>query len=123
MQTLPSDIRTGMTVYDNQHHAIGKIDDFKFSENELEPDVEPADIDGSDRRGARETILASIAEAFGKEELPEALRDRLLTEGYIRLDTKGLMARDRFILPEQIASTTGDEVMLNVSKDDLIKRP
>lgn len=89
MQTLPSDIRTGMTVYDSRHHAIGKVDDFKFSENELEPDVQPADIDGTDRRDARETILASIAEAFGREELPETLRDRLLTEGYIRLDTKG----------------------------------
>jgi len=123
MQTLPSDIRTGMTVYDSRHHAIGKIDDFKFSENELDPEVQPADIDGTDRRGARETILASIAEAFGKEELPEALRDRLLTEGYIRLDTKGMLARDRFILPDQIASAGGNEVTLNVSKDDLIKRP
>ncbi|MBN9307051.1 MAG: hypothetical protein BGO82_06955 [Devosia sp. 67-54] len=123
MQTLPSDIRTGMTVYDSRHHAIGKVDDFKFSENELEPDVQPADIDGTDRRDARETILASIAEAFGREELPETLRDRLLTEGYIRLDTKGLLARDRFILPDQIASVGGDEIMLNVSKDDLIKRP
>ena len=33
------------------------------------------------------------------------------------------MARDRFILPSQIASATGDEVLLNVDKDELIKRP
>ena len=78
---------------------------------------------GTDRRNTRETVLESIADAFGKEELPEALRDRLLTEGYIRLDTKGLLAKDRFILPSQIASAVGDEVTLNVDKDQLIKRP
>jgi len=102
---------------------IGKVDDFKFSENEDDPNVMPADVDGTDRRNARETVLESIAEAFGKEDLPEVLRDRLLTEGYIRLDTKGLLAKDRFILPDQIASAVGDEVRLNVAKEDLIKRP
>ncbi len=123
MQTLPRDIHIGMKVYDVSRKQIGKIDDFKFSENEEEPDVEPADIDGTDRRNRRETILGAVAEAFGKEEIPEVLRDRLLREGYIRLDTKGLMAKDRFILPSQIASAAGDEVTLNVDKDALIKRP
>ena len=33
------------------------------------------------------------------------------------------MAKDRFILPDQIASATGDELMLNVDKDQLITRP
>jgi hypothetical protein len=123
MDTLPRDIHIGMTVYDSAHHAIGKVEDFKFSENEENPDVTPADIDGTDRRDGRESILTAIAEAFGDEEIPEPLRDRLLTEGYIRLDTKGLLAKDRFILPSQIASTFGDEIMLNVDKDELVKRP
>ena len=123
MHTLPREIHKGMTVYDSMQRAIGKVDDFKFSENEDDPNVMPADVDGTDRRNARETVLESIAEAFGKEDLPEVLRDRLLTEGYIRLDTKGLLAKDRFILPDQIASAVGDEVRLNVAKEDLIKRP
>ena len=123
MQELPRDIHNGMTVYDSQRHKIGKVDDFKFSENATDPGVEPADIDGTDRRNQRESILGSIAEAFGAEELPESLRDRLLTEGYIRLDTAGLLAKDRFILPSQIASAAGEEINLNVAKDDLIKQP
>ena len=122
MQTIPENLRKGMTVYDSMHNKIGKVDDFKYSENETDPDVIPADIDGTDKRG-HESILESIAEAFGKEEIPQPLRDRLLTEGYIRLDTAGLLAKDRFILPDQIASATGDEIVLNVAKDDLIKRP
>lgn len=123
MQTLPRDIHKGMTVYDSRHQAIGKVDDFKFSENEDDPDVEPADVDGGDRKDRRENILTAVAEAFGGEEIPEPLRARLLVEGYIRLDTKGILARDRFILPSQIASAGGDEVMLNVEKDALIKQP
>src|ERR1700712_614347 len=121
MQELPTNIHVGMKVFDSHRHEIGKIDDLKFAENATDPDVVPADIDGTDRRDTRETVLESIADAFGKEELPEALRDRLLTEGYIRLDTKGLLAKDRFILPSQIASAVGDEVTLNVDKDQLIK--
>jgi hypothetical protein len=66
--------------------------------------------------------MENIAEAFRSDELPEALQDRLLTEGYIRLDTDGLFASDRYILPEQITSTSGDEIMLKVNKSDLMKR-
>ncbi len=123
MDTLPRDIHIGMTVYDSAHHAIGKVEDFKFSENEENPDVIPADIDGTDRNDRRETILGAIAEAFGNEDIPEPLKSRLLTEGYIRLDTKGLLAKDRFILPSQIATSFGDEITLNVDKDQLVKRP
>jgi hypothetical protein len=123
MQTLPRDIHIGMTVYDRAHHAIGKVEDFKFSENEEYPDVIPTDVDGTDKKDRRETILSAIAEAFGGEDIPEPLKSRLLTEGYIRLDTKGLLARDRFILPSQIASAAGDEITLNVDKDQLVKRP
>ena len=123
MQTLPEHLHKGMTVFDSMHKKIGKVDDFKYSENETDPDVVPADLDGTDKRDGRESILDSIAEAFGKEETPEPLRSRLLVEGYIRLDTAGLLAKDRFILPDQIASAAGDEVVLNVAKDDLIKRP
>jgi hypothetical protein len=123
MHTLPRDIHIGMTVYDSAHHAIGKVEDFKFSENEEQPDVIPADIDGTDRKDRRESILVAIAEAFGGEDIPEPLKSRLLNEGYIRLDTKGLLAKDRFILPSQIDSAFGDEITLNVDKDQLVKRP
>ena len=121
MQTLPRDIHIGMKVYDSRHKSIGTVEDFRFSENEENPDIVPGDIDAADKR-RRDSIIDNIAEAFRSEDLPQVLRDRLLTEGYIRLDTKGLLAQDRYILPDQIASTAGDEVMLNVEKDELIKR-
>ena len=52
MQTLPRDIHKGMTVFDRASNEIGKIDDFRFSENEDDPDVIPGDLDASDRRRA-----------------------------------------------------------------------
>ncbi len=120
MDTLPQNIHLGMKVFDRSHKAIGKVDDLRFPENAIDPDVEPADIDASDKPDERETILGAVAEAFGKEEIPEVLRDRLLREGYIRLDTP--LGKDRYILPSQIASASDDEIMLNVEKDALIKR-
>ena len=64
-----------------------------------------------------------MAEAFGREEVPEPLRSQLLRDGYLHLDAKGLFASNRYILPEQIARMTADGVQLNVTKDALIKRP
>ena len=120
MQTLPQNIHVGMRVVDSRNETIGKIDDLRFPENAIDPEIEPAEIDGTDKLRTSETILGTIAEAFGKEEMPEALRDRLLREGYIRLDTP--LGKDRYILPSQIASASGEEVLLNVERDELIKR-
>ena len=121
MQTLPRDVHVGMKVFDRMNNEIGKVEDFKFSENEDDPEVIPEDIDASDRE-RRGGLVEDIAEPFAHDDMPEVLRDRLLTEGYIRLDTKGLFAADRYILPEQIDSSSGEALLLNVSKDELMKR-
>ena len=67
-------------------------------------------------------LIQDLAEAFAPDGMPEVLRERLLSEGYIRLDSNGLFAADRYILPEQIASVSGDELVLTVDKDELMKR-
>ncbi|HVX82100.1 MAG TPA: hypothetical protein VHB23_12040 [Devosiaceae bacterium] len=121
MQTLPRDVHVGMKVFDRTNQEIGKIEDFKFSENEDNPDVVPADVDATDRDD-NGGLVKDIARALAPDDLPEVVRDRMLTEGYIRLDTKGLFAADRYIFPEQIDASSGDALMLNVSKDELMKR-
>ena len=121
MQTLPRDVHKGMKVLDRMQNEIGKIDDFRFSENEDEPEVQPAGLDPIDTRHDP-SLIEDLAKAFDADEMPEVLRDRLLSEGYVRIDTKGLFAADRYILPEQIASSADDQLILNVSKDELIKR-
>jgi hypothetical protein len=121
MQTIPRDIHTGMRVLDANRNEIGKVEDFRFSENEDNPGVEPAALD-ADATGEDHSLIGDLARTFAPDDLPQTLRDRLLREGYVRLDTKGLFAADRYILPDQIASAAGDELTLNVSKDELMKR-
>ncbi len=122
MQTLPENIQVGMHVLDNTGADIGTVRDFRFSENEDEPDVEPAGLDADDTREDN-SLIGAIGRAIAPgDDLPQALRDRLLLDGYIRLDSKGLFATDRFILAEQIESVSGEEVVLNVGKDELLKR-
>ena len=121
MQTLPHDIRLGMRVFDNANNEIGKVDDFRFSENEDDPELEPSDIDASDRR-MDGGLMADIAEAFASDDIPKVLQDRLLREGYVRLDAKGLFAADRYILPDQIDTATPDGLTLKVGKNELMKR-
>lgn len=122
MERLPEQVRVGMKVYDSEGHHIGKVDDLKFPENAIAPEVEVAEVDEviDDRD---ETIIDAVAEAFGREEIPEPLRSQLLRDGYVHLDASGLFAADRYILPEQISGLTDDGIKLNVTRDALIKRP
>ena len=122
MERLPDSIEIGMKVYDSEHREIGTVDGLKYPENAIAPDVEPATLDATDEREDN-TILDVVADAFGREEVPEPLRSQLLRDGYIHLDASGLFAADRYILPEQIARLLPDGIQLNVTRDALIKRP
>ena len=121
MERLPEQLEIGMKAFDSERHEIGKIDDLKYPENAIAPDVEPATLDVADQRD--ETLVGIVADAFGREDVPEPLRSQLLRDGYIHLDTKGFFASGRYILPEQIARMLPEGIQLNVTKDALIKRP
>jgi hypothetical protein len=123
MERLPDQIQVGMKVFDSEHHEIGRIDGLKYPENQTAPGVEPATVDAADNAPDNNRLVEAVAEAFGREDVPEPLRSQLLRDGYLHLDTKGLFAKDRYILPEQIARLTADGIQLNVTKDALIKRP
>jgi hypothetical protein len=122
MERLPESIEIGMKVFDSERHEIGTVDGLKYPENAIAPDVEPATVDAADAP-EENTIIGVVAEAFGREDIPEPLRSQLLRDGYVHLDSKGIFARDRYILPEQIARLDGDGIQLNVTREALIKRP
>ena len=123
MERLPDQIQVGMKVFDSELHEIGKVDGLKYPENQTAPEIEPATVDAADNAPDNNRLVEAVAEAFGRQDVPEPLRSQLLRDGYVHLDTKGLFAKDRFILPEQIARMTKDGIQLNVTKDALIKRP
>jgi hypothetical protein len=120
---LLQQIREDMDVYDVDGNRIGEVEDVYFGEVSGAADARgqgPATTQGAYREN--DTWLHDLAEVFaGEEDLPEVLRARLLREGFLRLDASGLLAADRYVLPDQIASVSADGVRLRVRRDELIK--
>ena len=66
---------------------------------------------------------ARMAEALAPDEMPEEMRDRLLQEGFVRIDSNGLFSADRYVTPDQIQGVSSDGLLLRVTKAELVKRP
>lgn len=115
-------VQEGMKVYDRLHHEIGKVEYVKIGDdNPATPESEAAAP--STYRERDETLIDNLAEVFvPADEVPEEMRDRLMLEGFVRIDSKGLFSSDRYVMPGQIMSVSGDTVTLNVSKDELVKK-
>lgn len=119
IQNLMAQIREGMTVYDRTGAAIGKVKFFRFGEEDpTQPGAET--ITGSRTHTTESSLIENIAEVFDDRDLPETIRGRLHRHGYIQVDA-GLLASDRFILPDQVAGIDEDGVRLHVISDELIK--
>jgi hypothetical protein len=114
-------IEEGMRVFDRERHEIGKVEWVQFGDDDPEtPEVEATGL--SDMGDRNDTLIKNMAEAFRPDDLPDELRERLLHQGFVRIDADGLFAADRYVTPEQIDSVSPDGLMLNVSKDELVKR-
>ena len=124
--SILTQIHKGMHVHDVRDQHIGSVAFVHFgaaSEAQQELGVGPASPARADNPNMRQdTLLDNIAEAFNPNEVPQELQDKLLVSGYIRMDTSGLFASDRFVTPDQIATVSGDKVQLSVSRDQLVKR-
>lgn len=113
-------IEEGMKVYDRERHEIGKVEYVQFGDDDpATPDVEAAAPNTLD--DTPHTLVDVLADAFGDDNLPEEIRQKLLVQGFVRIDANGLFAADRYVMPDQIASVSPDGLMLNVSKDELMK--
>lgn len=115
-------VEEGMKVFDRDRHEIGKVEYVRFGDDDPDtPEVEAATPNTLYTR--QRTLVDDIAAAFGADDdLPEAIRQRLLQQGFVRIDANGLFAADRYIMPDQIDSVSGDGLLLNVSKDELVKK-
>ena len=123
MQTnLLRNVHEGMKVFDARHKEIGRVDWVQFgNDNPGTEDIEARTTEGvADERD--DTLAENIIDAFRVDDLPEEIRQRLLMQGFVRIDAEGIFAADRYVLPEQIAMVSGDELMLKVEKDELVKR-
>jgi hypothetical protein len=126
--SILNDVHEDMAVYDASGDKVGEVEFVHFgvaSETDRAHGSGPATVtsanDGYDQPLA--DIFASI---FNPGELPDELAEKLYHSGFVRMDSDGLFAADRYITPEQIARVdhAGDHkgVHLSVTRDGLIKR-
>ncbi len=120
IQNVLLQVREGMTVYDRTGAAIGTVEFVRFGdEDPHQPGTET--VTGSPAATPTGSwLVEDIARVFSDDDLPETLRDRLIRQGFVRVDG-GLLASDRFVLPDQIADVTEEGLYLQVTDDDLIK--
>lgn len=124
-QTLLKSAHKGMQVLDNANKRIGTVKDIYFGADSDEMSKHGAGAATAPNPSVREnSLVEDLARGlvdFPGEDLPQEMRQRLINEGYLQIDTAGILRSDRFILPEQIVRVGDDNVYLNVSLEGLLK--
>jgi hypothetical protein len=110
-------IEEGMAVVDSAGDHIGTVRGVYFGTGSDEAEAyTTVTVVGPDSGG----VNPDIAESFGdNSNLPDVLRRRLLTHGYIRIDA-GLLQSDHFAMADQVAGVSDEGVRLTVPKGELI---
>ncbi len=117
-------IQRGMKVYDRADKYLGKVEQVYLGGESAKTEEQgkgPAETSSPDL-APPSNLMTDIARGAAPEgKMPDEFRNRLLREGFIRVDAAGLVGSDRYILPEQIASVSGDHVQLAAARNELIK--
>jgi hypothetical protein len=117
-------IYEGMTVYDRAGDKIGTVEYVYLGAVSQEADKRGGGPETTSPPGGGESsLIEDFAKAiFPTDQVPEPLRQRLLRHGFIRIDSTGLFAADRYVMPDQLADVSEARVTLRVTRDELIKR-
>ena len=115
MRELLARVREGMAVYDRANEKIGTV-------HRLYLGSEPGAVTVTAPAEHLHSFLDDIAQALGPAPIPEVMRDRLLREGFIRIDTSGPFAADRYAFASQIRAVSEAGVTLDAGREDLLRR-
>lgn len=112
-------IEEGYHVHDAANKHIGSVRSFRFSdENPRTPEAETETTAGVDERP--HDLISHVVEVFaGDTDMPEELRERLLRQGFVRID-QGLFQSDLFVTMDDVSHVSDNVVHLKVHKDKLI---
>lgn len=114
----------GMEVYDQPGEKVGTVRDVYLgavTEEEDERGLGPATV--SPAVGTTSSLMDDFIQAMSSPQgLPDALRQRFLRQGFIRINTSGLFRADCYALPEQIAGVSEGRVLLQVPGKELVSR-
>lgn len=121
-QQLLNQIEEGMRVYDRDNNDIGAVERVY-----LGGASDRADVPGEGSGAAQDSslpgqgLIMNALPIFEVDQLPAELRERLLNRGFVRINSAGILAADRYLLPEQIDRVQDRRVILRVARKDLIK--
>ncbi|MER7367944.1 DUF2171 domain-containing protein [Nonomuraea wenchangensis] len=111
-----SQVHTGMKVVDRDGKEVGTVELVKMG------DPQAATTDGQ-QPGRSPGFVPVLSDVFGHAEpdLPPALAARLLRTGFVKVDGRGLFARDLYVAPEQVARIEDNVVHLSTDGGSLAK--
>ncbi|MEU6796474.1 hypothetical protein ABZ907_32685 [Nonomuraea wenchangensis] len=111
-----SQVHTGMKVVDRDGKEVGTVELVKMG------DPQAATTDGQ-RTGRGPGFVPVLSDVFSDAEpdLPPVLAARLLRTGFVKVDGRGLFARDLYVAPEQVARIEDNVVHLSTDGDSLAK--
>jgi hypothetical protein len=121
---IPQRINEGMIVYDREGQIVGTVQVVYFggaSEKAIERALHSEESSDS---GEGETHRS----AFDADNIPEELRARMMSQGYIVVTGPDLTGAKRYLTPEQVEGVFSEEiegvmkdaVRLRVTRDELL---
>jgi len=115
-QKLLEYVEEGMTVFDRLGKRIGKVKMAYHGANSLFYGEQAPLVTDVDETLVPEDVRASLP----PERVGAMMRQKLFRTGFLKIHT-GLLTADRYVLPDQIQSVTGDHIFLSVDKDETLK--
>lgn len=114
MEDAMRNVRPQMKVVDSTGAEVGTVDELKMGDPEA---ITAEGQTANENRG----LVSNLADTIvGSEpDVPPQLADRLLRTGYIKIDSKGLFAKDVYAAGDSIERVEGDTVYLSLNKDEL----
>ena len=124
----------GLEVVDREGNRVGKVHSLYAGSSEQHPAetvVLPAPLGSTGQQTvpviepvvpitSPVTVPEFDAALHPDDNFPKELRDRLLHDGFIRINA-GFLKRHRYALREQIERVENDRVVLNVAEHELLK--
>lgn len=107
-------VHEGMDVVDASGDKIGTVSMVKMGDPQS-----PTIGAGPDTHQSIAQGSPQVFDWNAEPDVPPQLAAHLLRVGFIKVDTKGLFAKDRYVPADLIAGVSGNTVGLNVNKDDM----
>src|SRR5438105_99311 len=102
-------VQPGMTVVDRAGRKLGTVDNLKMGD----PDAQTTQ--GNEPNAGQTIPTLSRLLGMREPDVPEPFYSELLRVGYLKVDSPGILATDRYLPADRIVSVSGDTVTVDAS--------